>query len=48
MPVPGRWRYNRSLSRGEGNNIEACPGGVEQNRSLSRGQLQVYPGEVEI
>ena len=33
---------------GEGNYMEACPGGVEQNRSMSRGHLQVCPGEVEI
>ena len=41
-------RHNRGLSRGEGNNIEACPGGVDNNRWLSRGHLQVCPGEVEI
>ena len=35
--------YNRRLSRGEGNNIEACPGGVEENRSLSRGIYKSVP-----
>ena len=41
-------RHNRSLSRGEWNNIEDCPGGVGQNRSSSRGHLQVCPWGVEV
>ena len=45
MPVPGVRRHNRSLSRGEGNNIKACPGGWNKTEACPGG---IYRGGGDI
>ena len=49
MPVTGGGggvrRHNRSLSMGEGNNIEACPGGWNKIEACPGG---IYKSVVEI
>ena len=37
-------RYNRSLSRGEGNYIEACPGGWNKTEACPGGIYKSVPG----
>ena len=44
MPVPGVRRHNRSLSMGEGNNIEACPGGWNKTEACPWGIYKSVPG----
>ena len=44
MPVPRVRRHNRSLSRGEGNNIEACPGGWNKPEACPGGIYKSVPG----
>ena len=40
----GARRHNRSLSRGEGNNIEACPGGWNKTEACPGGIYKSVPG----
>ena len=41
-------RHNRSLSRGEWNNIEDCPGGWGKTEARPGGIYKSVPGGVEV
>ena len=44
MPVSGVRRHNRSLSRGEWNNMEDCPGGWGKTEARPGGIYKSVPG----